>query len=539
MIQVAHAVMLSSGWKRALIAFLAGALAAAAMPPLDLIVALGLSLPVAIWLIDGAVESAIPGERGLNWPAIRMAGAIGWCFGFGYFLAGLWWLGAAFLVETDQFLWLMPFGVIGLPAGLALFHAVGFALARCLWMPGAGRILAFAFAMAAVEWLRGNILTGFPWNLFGQAFGAFDVTAQVASLIGLDGLNVLALLIFAAPAVIATGASARARWSLPVLALAALAVIVAFGTIRLGNAETGLVPGVKLRIVQANISERDKLKPGSGQATLSTYLSLSDRATAPGASGIGDVTHLIWPESAFPFILANEPRALAEIGAFLPPGTTLITGAVRTEPPRPGKRLPRYFNALQVVDSDGVITQSYDKVHLVPFGEYLPAEPLLSALGLRKFVPEPGDFEAGPKRRLLDVPGLPPVLPLICYEAVFPYELTSGTGRPGVMINVTNDAWFGETFGPYQHFAEARLRAVEQGVPLVRAANTGISGVVDAYGRVLHRTTLGARTVLDAGLPRALAPTLFARLGGLVFAGMMALLLLGVLTLRQLALRVE
>jgi len=511
--RVISAIILSSGWRRLGIAMLAGAVAALAMPPLHMLPALVVSFPVAIWLLDGAAE----GARRFSGASLRTAAVIGWAFGFGYFLAGLWWIGAAFFVETDEFLWLMPFGVLGLPAGLALFHAFGFALARLFWSPGALRVFAFAAAMTAAEWLRGTILTGFPWNAFGQAFAGWEWTAQTASIVGLDGLTLLALVIFASPAVLVP-ARGHGRMLLPAAALAGLAAMAVFGAWRLGTAAEATVPGVKLRIVQPNISQRDRIKPGAGREVLQLYLRLSDRATAPGRSGLADVTHLIWPESAFPFVLSREPQALAQLAAALPRSVTLMTGAVRTESPAPGERQPRYFNSLHVIGEGGQILDTYDKVHLVPFGEYLPGNGVLESLGLRKFVQEPGNFAAGLQHRLLDVAGLPPVEPLICYEAIFPHEVADSRARPGVLVNVTNDAWFGETFGPYQHFEQARLRAIELGLPLVRAANTGISAVIDPYGRALGRTTLGAQAVLDSALPVALPPTPFARQGGMIFA---------------------
>jgi apolipoprotein N-acyltransferase len=221
---------------------------------------------------------------------------------------------------------------------------------------------------------------------------------------------------------------------------------------------------------------------------------------------------LIWPESAFPFILSRDAGALAEIGAVLPQDTVLVTGAARADDEaRPSGRA-RYFNAIQVIASGGHILDSYDKVHLVPFGEYLPFQTAFDRLGMRQFVHVPGGFEAGSKSRLLVVPGLPAVAPLICYEAIFPGEVVPAEApRPGLLLNVTNDGWFGATIGPYQHFAQARLRAIEEGLPLIRAANTGISAIVDPYGRVLAELPLGAEGVLDGGLPQPIAAPVFAR----------------------------
>jgi len=505
--RIAGAIVLASGWRRAAIAMAAGAAGALAMPPLDLLPALAIAFPAAVWLIDGS--AAGPGRFA---PAsLRSAFAAGWAFGLGYFLAGFWWLGAAFLVETDEFVWLMPFGVLGLPAALGLFHGLGFALARAFWADGGRRIFAFAAAMAVVEWLRGAVLTGFPWNSFGQAFGASDALLQTASLVGLDGLTLLAPLIFAAPAVLATGRSAAQRMGPPALASIMLIAMAGFGLWRLEATPIATLPDVKIRIMQPNLGQREKHRL-SGQEVLSRYLSLSDRAAAPGASGIADVTHLVWPESPFPFLLAREPQALAQIARLLSPKTILITGAARAEDADAGN-LPRYFNAIHVVGPDGVIANSYDKSHLVPFGEYLPFRDLFERVGLRQFVEIPGGFEPGVRRGPLEIKGLPPALPLICYEAIFPREVGGSSIRPGLLVNVTNDGWFGRTFGPHQHLAQARMRSAEQGLPQIRAANTGISAIIDPLGRIVRQLPLGVEGVIDGALARPLAGTIYASFG--------------------------
>jgi apolipoprotein N-acyltransferase len=506
---LAERMILLAGWRRLLAAVAAGAVASLAMPPLGILPALALALPAAVWLIDGATEG--PGRFSRR--TLLAAFNAGWAFGFGYFLAGLWWIGAAFTVETDEFLWLMPVGVLGLPAGLGLFHGLGFLLARLAWSGGGRRVFAFAAGMGFVEWLRGWVLTGFPWNSFGQAFGAFDATAQIASVVGLDGMTMLALMIFAAFAPLGARDAFWPRWRLPICALAALAGIAAFGVWRLSATSVAMVPELKLRIMQPNISQREKHRL-SGQEVLSRYLALSDRGVAPSGAGMKDATHLFWPESPFPFLLSREPQALAQISAALLPSAVLVTGAVRAEDA--GSKL-RYFNAIHVVGPDGVIADSYDKTHLVPFGEYLPLRWLFDALGIRQFVEVPGGFEPGARRRPLAVRGLPPVWPLICYEAIFPAEAVQGERRAGLLVNVTNDAWFGITPGPHQHLAQARLRSIEQGLPLVRAANTGISAVIDPLGRIVARLPLGVEGVLDSPLPRAFPTTLYARFGDASF----------------------
>lgn len=272
------------------------------------------------------------------------------------------------------------------------------------------------------------------------------------------------------------------------------------------------MPGVRLRLVQANIDQRMKWEEAERANTLRKYLALS---TQPGPM---PVTHVVWPETALPYFLSSDPELLRILSRIVPPGGLLLTGAVRAEP---GNGSYRVWNSIHAIDDGGQVVATYDKVHLVPFGEYVP---LRNVLPLDKITPGASDFTAGPGPRTLVLPGLPPVSPSICYEAIFPDALVAPT-EPRVqwLLNVTNDAWFGQSAGPHQHFASARLRAIEQGVPLVRAANTGISAVVDPYGRVLAHLALGSEGVLDSPLPLALPPTPYARLGDLALLIMLAI----------------
>lgn len=536
---LAALIISADGWRRWLIAFAAGASGALAMAPFDFLFALAIPMTVAVWLIDGSAEAKpkfSPQQFGLRskpFPAraLRRSFIAGWWWGFGYLAAGLWWLGAAFLVEADEFAWALPLGVLGLPAVLAVFPALGFMFARLLWPKGPSRIFALAAGLTLAEWLRGHLLTGFPWNTIGMALGDNLVTAQLASVIGLYGLTTLAIVLFAAPAVLADPQPHKSggRWlawtARPIgvvfLAALALAAIYAFGATRLAYASEANVAGVRLRIMQPNMPQDERFRPEYKDAILAHYLLLSK---GESEAGPGDATALIWPESAFPFILSRDPQALAEIGAFLPKDAILVTGAARQElrsgtiPAGFGETRERrigslYFNAVQVIASGGRILDSYDKVHLVPFGEYLPMQSFLERLGLQHFVHVPGGFEAGAARKTLSVPGLPTVAPLICYEAIFSGEVLpkeTGAGRPGLMLNVTNDGWFGATAGPYQHFAQARLRAIEEGLPLIRAANTGISAIVDPYGRIRRQLPLGSEGVIDGDLPESIPPPIFA-----------------------------
>ena len=498
------AIILAWGWKRAGLALLAGALSALAMAPFNAWPVLFVTFPIAVWLIDGAAAGR---ARGV--PAAAMSG---FWFGLGYFVPGLYWIGNAFLVDASTFAWLIPFAVLGLPAYLALFTALGFALARLLWTRDATRLLALAIGLTISEWLRGHLLSGFPWNAFGYALSEPLALAQTASLIGLWGMTFLTVAIFASPAVLIDGTSrGRKPWIAPVAALLLLAAMGVYGSVRLSLQPTELTK-VKLRIMQPNLQQDAKFNYSAKAAVMQKYLTLSDRASGPQSTGVRDANILIWPESAFPFFLTREADAMAQIADLLPKGTVLITGSVRAPEGPPGARITRAYNSVYVIDHDGSVLSVYDKLHLVPFGEYLPFQDWMEKLGFVQLTKVQGEFIPGTRRRVMEIPGAPRALPLICYEVAFPGSIAARDDRPGWIVNLTNDGWFGISTGPYQHLQQARLRAIEEGLPLVRAANTGISAVIDPSGRIVARLGLGIEGVLDASLPSALPPTVYARL---------------------------
>jgi len=502
--RLSHAVVLSWGWRRAALAFLAGALSVLGLAPFNAWPVLFLTFPVLVWLIDGASAGRLGG--------VVTAAATGWWFGFGYFLAGFYWIGLAFLVDANMFAWLLPVAVIGLPLGLAFFTALAFALARLMWTRGPLRLVALALALTVTEWLRGHVLTGFPWNVFGYALTNPLALAQTASLIGIWGLTFFAVLLFSGPAVLVDEHADTSRpYLVPLSALTVLLAFAAYGAVRLAQTPTQFVAGVKLRIMQPNVTQDEKFNYSAKQAVMSRYLALSDRSTGPGSTGVRDVTHLIWPESAFPFFLAREADALAQIATLLSHGTVLITGAAR--PASMAPRVTRAYNSIYLIDRDGSILSVYDKIHLVPFGEYLPFQDFLEGLGLQQLTKLRGGYIPGDVRKPLTVPRAPAVLPLICYEIVFPGEAVPSAERPGWLVNLTNDGWFGNSTGPYQHFQQARVRAIEQGLPLVRAANTGISAVIDPLGRIVASLPLGVEGVVDASLPKPIDATPYVRFG--------------------------
>jgi apolipoprotein N-acyltransferase len=550
LVRLSHTFVLAWGWRRLLIAFLAGAGSALALAPVNVWPAPFITFPILLWLVDGAAAGRLGG--------VWAAAAVGWWFGFGYFVAGLYWVGNAFLVDAKTFGWLLPLAVTALPAGMAVYTAFGVALARLIWTRGATRVLALAAALTLSEWLRGHLFGGFPWNTFGYALISPLWLAQGAALIGICGLTFLAIAIYASPALLADDRADSPRPWLPLALGGALVIALAtFGAVRLATFPTSYVDGVRLRIIQPNLRQDAKFNISQKQQVMSRYLDLSDRSTGPQSTGVKDVTHLIWPESAFPFFLTREADALAQIAALLRPSTILITGGIRPPATAPNGAVTRAYNSVYVIGPDGSILSVYDKVHLVPFGEYLPFQNVLERLGLMQLTKVRGGFIAGDRRLNQRVPGAPDFLPLVCYEVIFPgdavprserpgwlydhlgpylaWPFVAGSGeRPGWMLNLTNDGWFGQSAGPYQHFQQARVRAIEEGLPLVRAANTGISAVVDPLGRVIKSLPLGIEGVIDAPLPQRLPPTLYAHAGDGALATMLALALIVVMRSRGL-----
>ena len=519
---IINTVVLSYGWRRWGIAFAGGVLSAAAMAPIGFWPVLFLTLPTLVYLIDGAGAA--------NWRGLTAAAAIGWWFGFGYFLAGWYWIGFAFLVDAPTFGWLLPFAVIGLPAAMAIYTAFGVSLARLLWTRGAMRIVALAVALTVAEWLRGHLFTGFPWNAFGYALTSPLIMAQSAALVGIWSLTFIAIAVGASPATLIDDRNETRRPWLPFAgAVSVLAAMAVFGALRLSHTPTQFVDNVRLRIMQPNLQQDVRFNYRAKQQVMDRYVALSSGASGARPAGLRDVTHLIWPESAFPFFLAREADALAQITQLLRGGndTVLITGAVRMGDPVPAGE-PAVYNSVYVIDRDGSLLSLYDKVHLVPFGEYLPFQHFLESVGLQQLTKQRGGFAAGDRRRLISIPSAPLALPLICYEIIFPNDAMPEGRRPGWIINVTNDGWFGISSGPYQHFQQARVRAIEEGLPVVRAANTGISAVVDPLGRIVESLPLGREGIIDSDLPRPIAAPIYARVGDMPAYIIVAIALLAV-----------
>jgi apolipoprotein N-acyltransferase len=453
-----------------------GALAAAALPPFHVIPVLLVAVPGLLVLVDAAASP-------------RSAARRGWWFGLGHHVVGLYWITEAILYEVGRFWWLVPLAVPAVAATLALFIGLACGVARVA-PPGWPRILAFAGAWTLADLARQFVLTGFPWNPWGSVWEVpgtvGDVFIQPAAWIGAPGLTLATLLLAALPLL---------GWRWRIGGAAVFALWAVSGLIRLGADVPSPTPPLTVVLLQGNVAQGQKFDQDFAVRIFRHYLSLtaSARTTGPAV--------FIWPETAFPgYLEIDEParRVIEETSG----GTPSLIGGVRFD----AQRRPR--NSLFAVLDGGVLGGVYDKWHLVPFGEYIP-----DWLPLPIMVMPGNGFASGPGPRTLHVPGLPPFGPLICYEAIFSGQIVDRQDRPAWLVNVTNDAWFGNSTGPRQHLAAARMRAVEEGLPLLRAANTGISAAFDARGHELGRLGMQQTGTLVVALPAALPATPFARYG--------------------------
>lgn len=417
------------------------------------------------------------------------AALVGWWGGAAYFALALHWIVEPFMVDAARDGWMAPFALVFLSGGLALFWAAALWLAHRLAGGRRGFWLAAAAALAGAEAARALVLTGFPWALLGHVWSG-GAGLQLSAWIGPLGLTALTCLL--AAGVAATGPRARA---VPAL-LAAWLLPLGAGALR-PSAPVAGADAPLVRVVQPNAPQDEKWDPARSAAFFERALELTAQAGAPDL--------VVWPETSVPYAVEAGAPAVARI-AEAAAGARVAVGAQRPEG-------ARFYNTLFVLGPGGDIAQTYDKHHLVPFGEYMPLGDLAGRLGIYGLAARDGfGYSAGPGPRPIDLGPLGTALPLICYEAIFAEEVGAAP-RPNWLLHVTNDAWFGTFAGPQQHLAQARMRAVEQGVPLVRAANTGISAVIDARGAVVEALPLGVSGRIDAALPSVAAPTPYSRTG--------------------------
>jgi apolipoprotein N-acyltransferase len=466
---------------------LLGLTATLALPPVHFLPSLLLAIPGLLWLLGRA-------------PGWWQAALLGFLFGWAHHMAGVYWVTSAILKDLAHFWWLVPLAAPALAIPMAIFSIPPAVVAW--WLPpGWPRVAGFAAVFVLGEVARGFAFTGFPWNLLGTAWAFSALSIQGAALIGVHGLSLLTLLLAGLPML------DRRFWA---VGGAVLALLAGFGVWRLAQPEPA-AQDVRLLLVQGNVAQEVKWEPAQRMANFRRYLDLTMEAAAREAVSHPDrPLAVIWPETASPFLLAQDPEARRLAAATLPPRALLLAGTIRADW-SPEGRLRQVWNSLVVLDPAGQVHATYNKSHLVPFGEYSPVSGWLP-VRLAAGGSGGADFAAGPGPERLDVPGLPPFGALICYEVIFPGAVTP-TPRPAWLVNITNDTWFGESAGPWQHLAAARLRAVEEGLPLARAAQSGISAVFDAKGREVALLGLARAGTVSADLPGALPPPPFARLG--------------------------
>ncbi len=494
---------LDGRWTRVGLALAAGIATALVHPPFGILPGLvGYPLLMLLSERSGSV-------RGAFW--------MGWLAGFGYFGVGCWWVAEAFLVNPDQ-AWMAPFAGSLLPAGIGLFWGAATALYRRFAPAGPVRVLVFAACFALLEWLRGHVLTGFPWNPAGAGWAAGSAGSQFASVVGVYGLGFVTVAAVCAFTPLFGPGTRKARSGVAMAGIAALAALVIGGTLRLSGAEVRDTDTL-IRIVQADVQQESKWSPETYRSIVDRYVDLTARA------GAAQPDVIVWPEGALPasfndVFAPNSPDGPA-IADAVQPGQTLLMGLARGEAGADGRA--RYYNSLFALADEGAaglrITAVYDKYRLVPFGEFLPLGGLMSAVGVRSLVHMPADFSPGPRPSPIDLPNAPRVQPLICYESLYPGFTPGGEGRPEWIANVSNDAWFGATSGPIQHLNLASYRAIETGLPVVRATPTGVSALIDPWGRVVDGARLdpGESGVIDVLLPQPTGVTPYGRFGDLFF----------------------
>jgi len=472
-----------TGGRRLALSFALGSLLALSMPPFDVFPLWWVCLPAQILLLQGTQTK-------------RQAFFTGWSFAFGYFVFGLYWIAASMFVDIAKFWWAVPLSVAGLPTFFAIYYGLAAVLARRIGLSGLGGAVTFGLLWFLADYARGHMFTGFPWNLVGYTWSRVLPILQITSITGIYGLTLLTSVAASIPASLGTK---HARPAL-IASLVLFVLLAIGGAIHLQTTDVGTVPNIRLRLVQPNVDQAHKWLNSEREAHFQELIDLTAAPSEP------PVTHIFWPETASTYYLSEDPERRKQIAASIPAEAAVITGVIRRALDEQGNT--HFFNSMVAVNGLGRLVAGYDKSHLVPFGEYMP---------MRKFIPLPtiaasmADFSAGPGPRSIRVEGLPTFSPLICYEAIFSGDVIDPTDRPAFMVNMTNDGWYGQTTGPYQHFAIVRVRAIEEGLPLIRVANTGISGVIDPLGRIQKRLGLGKKGTIDTDLPTALPLTIFGQ----------------------------
>ncbi|WP_332065348.1 apolipoprotein N-acyltransferase [Bartonella sp. CB189] len=483
-------------WKQQMLVFLCGAFTSFALPPFYFTPICFLTFPIFIVLLD-TIKAIQTNKKRLLFYALSCGS-----FGFGYFISSLWWLSNALLVDSVTFGWAIPFAILGPPIYLSIYWFFSGFIVGLLWTKGIGRFFVLAFALGLAEWLRAILFTGFPWNSLGYTAMPTPMLMQSDVIIGLYGMNILAVLIYSLPTVLLTNEKKKLALS---LCLSLIFFHSVFGFYRLNTA-----PNIEhyqksrywVRIIQPSVPQDQKLNNATSEAILAAHMNLS---ATPIADHTPEPDFIIWPEASLPYIINYSSALTTHIASLLKPKQWAIIGAVRTNNDSFNSQT-QYFNTIATINAKGDILHTSDKLHLVPFGEYLPYKNLLNKIGLHILSDNIGGYSAANVRETVMMPNGFSYLPLICYEIIFPNEMTFQGPSPQAIINVTNDAWFGLTPGPHQHLQQAQLRAIELGIPLIRAANNGISAVIDSYGRIIAYLKQNAVGVIDSPIPSPIIP---------------------------------
>lgn len=506
-------------WRRRGVLVLLGLVSALAHAPVFFFPALIVGLTALVWALDGAARDARPMRAGFT---------TGLTFALGYFAAGIFWIAFAFFSRGPAFAPFGPLAAIGLAAVLALFWGLAGALQARFAGRGPARLLLFAVLLFAAEWARSYLFTGFPWNLPAYVWAGGGAVSQSAALFGAWGLSFLTLIGFLTPALLAGQPLRAGRYAPLLVTVLIFAGLFAWGAQRLAAPEPGEPTGVRLRIVQVDIGQREKWADGNQAMVRDRYIE------ATGAPGLESVTHVLWPEGALPLYLLEDGDTLSPLSRLLGDGPTLIAGTPRRDTEAPGGT--RYYNSIAAIsfpDGRPRLDGLYDKVLLVPFGEFIPFADVFRSFGIASLSTMVEGYSHGEGAANIQLDNAPPFAPLVCYEIVYPLFTPRGARRPAWIANLSNDAWFGPTAGPWQHLNIARYRAIEEGIPVARAASGGWSGVIDARGQASRLVGPDEEGAFDFDLPPARAPTLYSTWQNAVVFFLLACAIAGFVAVRR------
>lgn len=462
--------------------FVLGILSAFSMQPLGFVAILLLTIPFTIFISETAKSK-------------KQAFLFGILFGSGYFITSLYWITNALFVDIKAWFWVIPFSFIIGPALLSIYTGFAFLFTYMTKVKNVSYVLLLSLFWILSEFMRGHLFTGFPWNLFGYAWDDYPYVMQSLSLFGIYGLTYLTILWASIPAIFILENKYK---PLSILLILSFLSVNLYGMNRIYNNNSTMLEGTKVRLIQPNIKQTDKWLAEKRWENFNIYLDLAN------SEDNKDITHIIWPESAITFSLNQYPNALKRIADATPENGLTITGALRVEYGENDKVMP--YNSLIAINNKAQIIETSNKFHLVPFGEYIPYKDYLPLKPLANMT----DFIKGIGPKTIDIQGFSSFSPLICYEIIFPANVTDKNNSPDWIVNITNDAWYKNSAGPYQHLGISKARAIETGISVVRVAGTGISAVISPYGEIINKIDLNQKAHIDSDIPKKINSTIYA-----------------------------